>query len=94
MRITLRILALALALAASLTSLTKRTDSQGQARPQTISLDWVELTGEVTYSDGLGCSCSASGSGGCSVQYDRHGRNIGSCDDTDTLCGDVTRCPH
>jgi len=59
-----------------------------------MALDWVDSIGEVTYSDAAGCSCSLSGTASCAVQFDRHGDIIGSCDDSDTTCGDITGCPH
>jgi hypothetical protein len=57
-------------------------------------LDWVEQSGEVSYTDAGGCYCTNTSAGKCSVQYDKKFRSIGSCDDTDTACGDITGCPH
>lgn len=94
MRSWIRYVATALAGGAILIWLGGSTAPQGRAETRTLSLDWVTGSGEVTYSDGAGCSCDRSKDGECSVQYDRHGRNIGSCDDTDTTCGDITGCPH
>lgn len=41
-------------------------------------------SGEVSYNDTMGCYCTNTSAGECSVQ----------CDDTDTTCGDITACPH
>lgn len=94
MRIMLRSLAIVLGAAALWLWLAGAAVPQGHTRPSTFCLDWEERSGQVTYSDGAGCSCSSAIGGKCSVQYDRHGRNIGSCDNNDNTCGDITGCPH
>jgi len=93
MKVGIRTIAGALATCAIILTLASPNDPQGRARASAPELDWEEIGGEVTYSDGAGCFCSG-GDGECAVQFDRHGDNIGSCDDTDTTCGDITSCPH
>jgi len=67
---------------------------QGKARTFAPLLTWITSSGEVSYSDSMGCYCTNTSAGECSVQYDKNLKRIGACDDTDTTCGDITGCPH
>jgi len=93
MRATVRWMASILIGLAVLLWVSRSPTPQGHARPCAL-LDWVTVSGEVSYSDGAGCYCTNVSVGECSIQFDKNGRSIGSCDDTDSTCGDITACPH